>query len=958
MNHKNQNPSTEKFMEVELVKNARACRKCTFFWPISGTPQPYGPYPAFDFNENTPVGNAPPTEHTDYPKPWLWQQGTTVKEGFPHPEVMDGCRKAPIMTIGINPNLTAFAPGREGASWCYPLFTDAKGTDSKTKYAWYYRKRSVFQECFDMNFIKKYLMEEGRIVAEKDGYIKSAKRESDAPAYTLEVVYKDDDDGEITKIPLKWTPGTPRYVLLFNPFDYNNHFKAGDVIAARLNVPSGLPVEIHQQQIGYYEQIVPVLLMFENFLRNNGAKGILLHVGEDVAQLDMVACASPHWNPAFLGGTEQSEQTIINNCVVKTGWAVKQFIQTRPAVLFIVGESSYTMFKDAFGNLLQSAKPLPDQPVDYAFTLLKETVENDVVFKFNGNVNGTSFSMETRIVVTPHFSYNENFYCQFRMSQYDWSEFKSKYADCYAYLKSRSGVSIKVPKSAYEYMSVELQKESDKTLTKLKDNYQEAFSYLTDKYYDPHAMMNSVLESLYQKGKLSYSTVSGNSVLTRAEKGCRFCENNGEWRFPDGCPYEKTLEAEPDYDQLEAVAAQIIKQGVARSKTNLSSRKGGAHMSKEITLPKRHGGKSYTPWLTSERMPGLAPIDWKAVNEAKPEWVTDNDWDPDTNRHEIDTVIITWTSAEWAAFDHVFCNSDSTMPHDFERDEKWRREWKYYSNGWEEIEPELTGRSPSKYHKAWGACRIVRFPQMEKNILLFKSDMHISTDGPKLPLRNMVARIIGDFAPKMILTIGTAGGARTVDALGTVNITNAARFDLTKEFDDIDKEFNNKTFSNAWQPSKVILEKLNALLMTTPVTDSELEYLAKKNSRKLVDPDTGQAYPLEKLKNKLITPGDIRPKINVLPSDPVLTTNGYQVANTSGNYATYAAMEMDDAVIAMVAGEHNVSYGIVRNISDPVQNADLAEKVQGNWGGIIYSEYGLYTSFNGALAAWAAIAGQ
>jgi hypothetical protein len=50
---------------------------------------------------------------------------------------MDGCRKAPIMTIGINPNLTAFAPGRAGASWCYPDFSDASGGDAATKYAYY-----------------------------------------------------------------------------------------------------------------------------------------------------------------------------------------------------------------------------------------------------------------------------------------------------------------------------------------------------------------------------------------------------------------------------------------------------------------------------------------------------------------------------------------------------------------------------------------------------------------------------------------------------------------------------------------------------------------------------------------------------------------------------------------------------------------------------------------------------
>ena len=45
----------------------------------------------------------------------------------------------------------------------------------------------------------------------------------------------------------------------------------------------------------------------------------------------------------------------------------------------------------------------------------------------------------------------------------------------------------------------------------------------------------------------------------------------------------------------------------------------------------------------------------------------------------------------------------------------------------------------------------------------------------------------------------------------------------------------------------------------------------------------------------------------------------------------------------------------MRNISDPVQNAAL--KAGGNnWGGAIYDVYGFYTSYNGALAAWAMLA--
>jgi hypothetical protein len=84
---------------------------------------------------------------------------------------MDGCRKAPIMTIGINPNLTAFAPGRTGAAWCYPSFSSADSSDTWTKYAYYYRYRSVYQEHFDLKFIEPFLLPEGSIRAAKAGVI-------------------------------------------------------------------------------------------------------------------------------------------------------------------------------------------------------------------------------------------------------------------------------------------------------------------------------------------------------------------------------------------------------------------------------------------------------------------------------------------------------------------------------------------------------------------------------------------------------------------------------------------------------------------------------------------------------------------------------------------------------------------------------------------------------------------
>ena len=65
---------------------------------------------------------------------------------------------------------------------------------------------------------------------------------------------------------------------------------------------------------------------------------------------------------------------------------------------------------------------------------------------------------------------------------------------------------------------------------------------------------------------------------------------------------------------------------------------------------------------------------------------------------------------------------------------------------------------------------------------------------------------------------------------------------------------------------------------------------------------------------------------------------------------------MEDTVICMVC-EHKTPFCLVRNVSDPVINGDLPYPVQEAWAGYIYQQRGLYTSYNGALATWAMIAG-
>jgi hypothetical protein len=99
-----------------------------------------------------------------------------------------------------------------------------------------------------------------------------------------------------------------------------------------------------------------------------------------------------------------------------------------------------------------------------------------------------------------------------------------------------------------------------------------------------------------------------------------------------------------------------------------------------------------------------------------------------------------------------------------------------------------------------------------------------------------------------------------------------------------------------------------------------------------------------------------------MPGTPLLTTDYYYIAGDADS-TQWAALEMDDGVVGAIAGEHGANYLFVRNISDPLVPATTAAgaaipgEVRDAWSSLIYTNFGLYSSFNGALVTWALIAG-
>jgi nucleoside phosphorylase len=285
-----------------------------------------------------------------------------------------------------------------------------------------------------------------------------------------------------------------------------------------------------------------------------------------------------------------------------------------------------------------------------------------------------------------------------------------------------------------------------------------------------------------------------------------------------------------------------------------------------------------------------------------------------------DAIVVTWTAAEAAALAAMFV--PDYLP----------SRWYEYRHGIDAYIPLVTGgvapfndktADMARYYHSLGLyfpCRIGK-----ARVLLFKSGLHLDYDGPRIPVRKLMAELAAAIRPKLFITTGTGGGIGKQVALGDVVIAAQVKFDCVTQFK-----------SQSWAKASYQTAALPAGALAA------------------IDPS------LTRINAARIEGGRKIPKIWSGGSTAIVTTDFFGFDDSTDHYQLQRLGQVCDMGDAMVANALEPIAGprffAIRNASDPQipnpnGNIDAAKQQAGE----IYAKYGAFTTAASAIATWAVI---
>lgn len=386
--------------EVELVRAVHACRQCGWLWD---TPRLYGPFPQCG-SKTLPDQKA--------------QSQSTGVSAFdlPAPAVLRGCRKAPVMFVGINPNLTGyFTLPRfkeetlpKGARAVYPAFANVND------YAQHYR--------FIQRGVHEYQMADAQVeglvdaganglsmpwsgkIATVEGVPNPSDTQREEQARKAVLALDPDGSDEMKAEPRTW--GVQENHVVLRP-----RFEADKRIAGVMTLAStlGKTLDVSATEGSSYYRNAQAI-----------ADAAQLDLGEDISMHDMMACATPKWKADYMGELRAK-------CVDENQYTARQIRQSRPSLLLFSGAAAFEMFFQTFGAWIV-------EPVDLAAVrkaVLPGGAGFSSVFTLSMPASEGEADWQVALLVLAHLSYAVAPTQPFSMQSAQWQTFAQNHPEAW-----------------------------------------------------------------------------------------------------------------------------------------------------------------------------------------------------------------------------------------------------------------------------------------------------------------------------------------------------------------------------------------------------------------------------------------------------------------------------------------------------------------------------------------------
>lgn len=194
-----------------------------------------------------------------------------------------------------------------------------------------------------------------------------------------------------------------------------------------------------------------------------------------------------------------------------------------------------------------------------------------------------------------------------------------------------------------------------------------------------------------------------------------------------------------------------------------------------------------------------------------------------------------------------------------------------------------------------------------RKVLVFQSFLRLNTDGPDMPVFELMKQVVEEVNPRMVLSVGLAGGVVPEHQVGDVVVCAEARLRLNAELET--SERNGQESRGIWNP--------------TPEMFSQLAPFAPQREPKLHAPSPNYDAPAAAIQQAQHVP---QVRIGALPvlTAPLVSDHGFEVglpapadkSNLSFLGKQGCATDMDFAPVAQACGT-GVPCGAVLGLAVP-----------------------------------------